>query len=1238
MGRSLQGERDYIFGQKMLALRTSIGVTQEGLAALLGVTRKAIGRWEAGETYPNASHLQEILAFALSQRAFPVGEEEEAIRAFWQSAHQKMLLDEQWLQKVLNRQHPSLSRSREIPQRVEEKSKALPAPEQFVLQPQVDWGEAQLGPSFYGRTAELATLIHWIVEERCRVVSVLGLGGIGKSALSVQLIHQLTPHFEVVIWCSLRDAPSCEAILDQCLQTVAPQSFGVVPTSLEQRLELLLAALRRRRVLIVLDNLETVLEAGSTSGHMHTGYEGYDQLLKRVGALPHQSCLLFTSRESASEIGSLERTRAPVRSLRLAALDFEACEKLLAEKELAGSRAERTQLINAYAGNPLALTIVAQTIVDLFAGSIAPFLEQGEIVFGEIRGLLARQFSRLSLAEQTVLFWLAIMREPVGLDQLMALLVTPLSRGLVLEATQALLRRNLIERGQRPGSFTLQSVVMEYVTGQLVSEIASEIKQGQLARVIEHGLELTTVKEYIRQTQLRLIVTPLLVEVRSAYPEQAEVEERLLWLLGELRGRADYAQGYGPANFLTLLCAQRGHLRDLDLSRLSLREAFLQGVEMQDTSLAFAIVRDTVFTESFDAIRAVAVSPDGRFWATGSRRGKIQLWCEGGKILHLVWEAHTDTIRALAFSPDGASLATGSWDGTLKLWEVERGTLLWTKWLPTKIQRLAFAPNGQFLASGGGDASVRLWDTTSGTLVQTLPGQGSQIEALAWSPAGHFLASGSHNGGIQVWERPGEQVPVRVQLLAGHTGWVTGLAFAPDGYSLASGSVDQRVKLWEVESGRCLQTLAGHTQPVFALAWSSDGRLIASSGRDATIRLWDVEAQCYRAPLEGHEAGVYALTFTPDNRHLLSSSDDGTLRLWEVDSRQCIQKLSSYALSLYDVAWSPDGSRLASAGTDTLVTLWNIEKLASSRVLGGHSWVVHGVTWSPDGTMLASCSWDSTIRVWDATTGITLQIVDDPDHLDALIFGVAWSPDGKWLAGASTIHGVQVWEVSTGLRRWLGQTPAATRVVWSSDGKWLVSGGDDGNVCVWDAASGRLQRRLVGHQGMIKSVVWSPDSKYLASGCQNQRPSESGEIFVWDAASGQRTHSFSLKMGGVSALAWAASGERLISGSSDGMLRWWDVASGECVRSRKAHQGTIQSLKLSPTGSWLASCGDDGAIHLWEGESGEHWAVLRRDRPYERVDITGLRGLSESQKASLHTLGAFEATSLNGEYTLIPSS
>jgi WD40 repeat protein len=79
------------------------------------------------------------------------------------------------------------------------------------------------------------------------------------------------------------------------------------------------------------------------------------------------------------------------------------------------------------------------------------------------------------------------------------------------------------------------------------------------------------------------------------------------------------------------------------------------------------------------------------------------------------------------------------------------------------------------------------------------------------------------------------------------------------------------------------------------------------------------------------------------------------------------------------------------------------------------------------------------------------------------------------------------------------------------------------------------------------------------------------------------------------------------------------------VRAQKAHQGTVQSLKVSPDGQTLASCGDDSAIHVWDLESGDLLRTLRRDRPYERLDIGGVKGLTPAQKASLRALGAIES-------------
>jgi WD40 repeat protein/transcriptional regulator with XRE-family HTH domain len=1133
MMRSSYRDRDYAFGQSILALRTRIGLTQVGLAEQLGVSRKAVGEWEGGLNHPKAEHLQTLITLAVEQGAFSAGHDEEEIRAFWQAAQQKLPLDTEWLSALL----PHTETSPISPS----VKKAIGSTGGLAHHtgggPRVDWDDALDVPSFYGRAWELKLLTDWVVEEHCRVVSVLGLGGIGKSALATTVMHRVAKHFEFVIWRSLRDAPACEELLDECLQVLAPQELHKGSTNLENRLSLFLKCLRQTRVLLVLDNLETLLEEGQGTGHMRADYEGYARLLRRLAETEHQSCLLLTSREKPSELVPLEGNHAPVRVLRLARLDAESCKQLLIEKDVEGTVSEQAQLIEAYTGNPLALKIVAQTIVELFDGEIAPFLEQGDIIFGGIRELLAQQFVRLSEVEQSILLWLAIVREPINMEQLQALLVTPLTRAQVLEAIEALHHRSLIERGQRPGSFTLQSVVQEYATALLIAVAAAEITRGQLVRLIEFGLELATVKEYVRQTQQRLIVSPLLAQVRTAYAGRDAMEGKLLALLDELRTRDDDIQGYGPANLLALLRELHGHLRGLDMSQLAIRSVFLQGVEMQDASLAQARLRETVFNEAFDIPWAVAISESGQYWAAGSRRGEVRLWREEGRILHLTWQAHTDTVRALAFSPDGHTLATGSWDGSIKLWNIKSETLLWTNWFTDNIECLAFAPDGRTLASGGDDAIVQLWDAHTGEHLQTLSDHSGPVFALSWSPDGRLLASGGIDRDIRLWELQGAQSETFVWALAGHTNWVLGLAFAPDGSTLASASWDRTVKLWDVKSRQVLQTLSGHTERVRALAWSSDGRLLASCGFDYTIWLWDSDQSGYRMGLRGHTAGVYDLAFTPDSHSLLSGSEDGTLRVWDVERGQCIHIMQGYAASLYDVSWSPESTRLASAGSNTLVTIWDGQGLLPSRQLPGHR---------------------------------------------SLVFGVAWSPDGRWLASC----------------------------------------GDDGSVCLWEANDGQLRASLQGHSGRVMSVAWSPDGRLLASGGGGR--GGSGELAIWEVSSGERLHVWSEPSAVVNALAWSPTEARLLSGSSDGNLRWWDTRKGECVRVQRGHQGAIQSLSMSPDGRWLASCGDDNVILLWDLQRSEQLRTLRHDRPYERLNITGIRGLSEAQKTTLRSLGAFE--------------
>jgi transcriptional regulator with XRE-family HTH domain len=147
--KSSYGERDYAFGQRILTLRTHLGLTQAGLADRLGVSRRAVAEWEAGSNYPKAKHLTELIVLAVRASAFPAGREAEEIRALWKVAHQKLLLDEVWLQGLLARQPSGLADM--VPQTIEQAINGDQVSNRSTRRPRRDWGEALAVPSFYGR-------------------------------------------------------------------------------------------------------------------------------------------------------------------------------------------------------------------------------------------------------------------------------------------------------------------------------------------------------------------------------------------------------------------------------------------------------------------------------------------------------------------------------------------------------------------------------------------------------------------------------------------------------------------------------------------------------------------------------------------------------------------------------------------------------------------------------------------------------------------------------------------------------------------------------------------------------------------------------------------------------------------------------------------------------------------------------------------------------------------------------
>ncbi|BAY14968.1 NB-ARC domain-containing protein [Anabaenopsis circularis NIES-21] len=324
----------------------------------------------------------------------------------------------------------------------------------------LDWDEAPDIESFYGRNQELTQLEEWIVGDRCKLIIITGIAGIGKTSLALALADRLQLQFDGLIWRSLDSALSLVSLLDGLLNIFEETAVDDIP----QDTATLIHHLQQRRCLLILDGL-------------NESQKHYHQFILQLSRAHHQGCILLTSREQANIIESKTKT---VRSLTLTGLAKAEAVELFQGRGFTGKEIGLSTLIQLYRGNPLALKLVTPLIQSVFGGNIGAFLSQNTIVIGDrLRAIFKQQFKQLCDLEQNILYWLAIWQQPISFSRLQTHLLISLDPATILDAIVSLERRSLLEKWICSGepAFTLQPLVMKIVTDELVERATQEIIQ-----------------------------------------------------------------------------------------------------------------------------------------------------------------------------------------------------------------------------------------------------------------------------------------------------------------------------------------------------------------------------------------------------------------------------------------------------------------------------------------------------------------------------------------------------------------------------------------------------------------------------------------------------------------------------------------------------------------------------------------------------------------------------------------
>jgi WD40 repeat protein len=1095
----------------------------------------------------------------------------------------------------------------------------------------VDWEDAPTDiQPFCGRVNELARLAQWVSIDKCKLIALLGIGGIGKTALATKLGQQLQDGFEYVIWRSLREAPPLNQLLGDLIGILSQHANLELSKTAPKRIGLLLEQLQQHRCLLILDNVEAIMNPGEYAGNYREGYGNYGDLFHRLGSSQHQSCVVMTSREPPAEITELSGEKLPVRTLPLAGIAAAGVD-LLDKMSVAGELSELQEISDRCQGNPLYLRIIANTIANNFSGDLAAFLDSDRYTYAKISNILTTQLARLSTDEKLLVYYLAIQREPVsiesmiihfeplGLDRSLPTTVDSLIKRSIVQAigSNNLISTKLANKPSQNKRYTLQNVILEFTTDRLREDLSLELAIPAEGLFFFNHLPLhpTTSPAYIREIQQRLFLQPLSRDLAQSHGTNAITYlQSLIPLIRSLT-----PLGCGAGNILNLAHALHADFTGWDLTNLHLAEIDFQQVLLRQVDFRGTTFDRCRFAQGLGTIIGLSFSPDGRYLAACDTRFQIKVWevATNREIAMLI--GHQSWVWDVQFSHDNQYLISGSSDETIRVWDIARGECLQVltghrDW----VWRVNFIFNSQLAVSIGADRQVKIWwwKKARNLLTFTVPDFG--VRDGVFHPRRRLLAACGEEG-IRIW-----QIWLGVQVKAIRDPQALNLrrlAFSPDGKKILGANFSRTIHCWDVDTGTHLFDLCGHPTQVGHINFENAGQIISSCLEQ--IRVWNLATgACLRVIDFAADCGKGAAYHAP---YVATGSDNGTIQLWNSETGKCLATTGGCAPRIMSLATNPHNSIVATSRDDGSLYLWNFSQdegtwakgqFPEPIVIQAHRGLAAGLAFSPNGQLVASTGSDRMIKVWDAMTGAHLHSFEGhTDYIPQLIFA-----DDRTIWSRGYDATTRYWDIETGNQEiFTALQPQWVLVLARSiDCQWMAFGSYTPTLTLLHCPTGQLTSYpAVGNR--LRQMTFTCDGRSII-GITDDRHLNRWEIdrnyFHTIAQLGDRD--------ATAILAHPIYSHLLICGHDDGTIAVWDLDQQIWITRIQAHHQEILSIGIITQVNQVISCSVDGSIKMWELDHDSLVEIysIESPKPYQMMLLSDNKGLNQSQLISLIQLGA----------------